>query len=91
MAQGSSSTVAYVFQSWEKELRALPTFRTSADTDISLFGSFGSKTASAVSLLVDGVQNGLISVTVASGLTQDNVYRVFLNANDKFFELDAEL
>lgn len=91
LAQGNSSTVAYVFQSWEKELRALPTFRTSAATDISLFGSFGSKTASAVSLLVDGVQNGLISVTVASGLTADDVYRIFLNADDKFFELDAEL
>ena len=91
VAQVNSSTQAYVIEKWEVAMRANPTFGISAATDAELFGAMGAKQASAVSLLVDGTQNGLISITVASGLTQDNVVRAYLRSADAFYELDAEL
>ena len=91
VAQVNSSTVAYAIEKWEVAMRANPTFGISAATDAELFGAMGAKQSSAVSLLVDGTQNGLISITVASGLTQDNAVRAYLRSADAFYELDAEL
>ena len=91
VAQVNSSTVAYAIEKWEVAMRANPTFGISAATDAELFGAMGAKQSSAVSLLVDGTQNGLISITVASGLTQDNAVRAYLRSADAFYDLDAEL
>lgn len=91
VAQVASSTQAYAIEKWEVAMRANPTFGISAATDAELFGAMGAKQSSAVSLLVDGTQNGLISITVASGLTQDNAVRAYLRSADAFYELDAEL
>jgi hypothetical protein len=91
LAQAAGTTVGYVVKDWEKQLRANPTFGVSSATDAELFGSMGARQSTAVSMLVDGTQNGLIQITVSGGLTADNANRAYLRSHAAFYELDAEL
>lgn len=91
LAQAGGTTVGYVLKDWEKQLRANPTFGVSGATDAELFGSMGARQSTAVSMLVDGTQNGLIQINVSGGLTADNANRAYLRSHAAFYELDAEL